>query len=310
MPLLITGCTNRKRIGPDHSVTARTLAVGHLEAVRAEWLDRLDKARVVAEAVSLYCGRSIVEIRGAARAANAGLAFISAGLGIVCADTAIPSYSLTVSGRGPDAVLGRITPACSPADWWSGLEPCSRFGRGTADLAREHGGLLICALPQAYLLMAAPGLISLAESGAIDLRIITAARKENIDQRLHRWTMPYDDRLDGPDSPISGTLGDFPARAARHFVEAILSREPRGAASQHARSVDAALSRWRPSVSRVGRRCSDDEVMALLRKHWQAAEGRSTALLRVLRDDLGIACEQGRFANLARKIRAERGLHA
>jgi len=190
------------------------------------------------------------------------------------------------------------------------LEPCSRFGRGIADLARENGGLLICALPQAYLLMAAPGLISLAESGAVDLRIITAARTANIDQRLLRWTMPYDDRLDGPDSPIPGTLGDFPARAARHFVEAILSREPRGAASKHARSVDAALSRWQPSVSRVGRRCSDDEVMALLRKHWQAAEGRSAALLRVLRDDLGIACEQGRFANLARKIRAERGLHA
>ena len=43
-----------------------------------------------------------------------------------------------------------------------------------------------------------------------------------------------------------------------------------------------------------------------MREHWDAVGGSSSRLLRLFRDDLNIACEQGRFAALARVIRAER----
>src|SRR3546814_9801405 len=50
------------------------------------------------------------------------------------------------------------------------------------------------------------------------------------DPRLHPWLMPYDDRLDGCDSPLPGTRSDFASRAAHHFVEAVVLDTPKASA--------------------------------------------------------------------------------
>lgn len=305
MPLLVAACTNRKRIEPRQDLCGRTLPPGPLEAVSAEWLRRAAAATPAAEAATLYCGRSVVEVLTAARSLGAGIAFLSTGLGVVRAEAAVPSYSLTVSGQGPDAVLGRIVPGCGAADWWSRLERASPVGADLADLARANGRLVVCALPEAYLEMAASSLVRLAESGLAELRIVTGTRREAVPPGLLPWLMPYDARLDGPDSPVPGTRADFAARAARHFAECVLAEDPQGDARRHADRVEAILRAWRSPIGRAGRRRSDEELLALLRAHWDAAGGRSTRLLRVLRDDLGVACEQGRLAGLVRRLRRE-----
>ena len=115
--------------------------------------------------------------------------------------------------------------------------------------------------------------------------------------------MPYDDRLDGADSPIRGTRGDFAARALRHFATYIVEGGDDRAVDVHARAVSAAINEWQ-LVGRFDRvRHDDDALRQFIAVHWHAANGSSSKVLRIFRDDLGIACEQGRFAGLVRQVR-------
>src|SRR5436190_130322 len=82
-------------------------------------------------------------------------------------------------------------------------------------------------------------------------------------------------------------------------------------ASPFAVSLAASVASSRGLVcaapARVARARHDDESLrALLHQHWEAAGGSSSRLLRLFRDQLHIACEQGRFATLAREVRTER----
>src|SRR3546814_14194086 len=118
--------------------------------------------------------------------------------------------------------------------------------------------------------------------------------------------MPYDDRLDGCDSPLPGTRSDFASRAAHHFVEAVVLDTPKASAEAHAKRVLTLLTNWRaPSLTSRPRR-SDAELLPLISDHWEANGGRSAPLLRVLRGEVGVACGQGRLARLAAQIRTER----
>jgi hypothetical protein len=54
-------------------------------------------------------------------------------------------------------------------------------------------------------------------------------------------------------------------------------------------------------------RVTDEEIVVLIREHWSAAQAQSTRMLRLLRDDLGVACEQGRFSRLFRRVRSQMG---
>src|SRR3546814_5208921 len=116
MPLGITACTSGKGIAPAEGMSAATLAVGSLARVARAWAGRLRKAARVAPAWQLYCGRSFSEASGAARKLVSGLAIVSAGLGFVTGDGAVPTYSLTVASGGEDNVLDRIAPRAVPKD--------------------------------------------------------------------------------------------------------------------------------------------------------------------------------------------------
>ncbi|MGF6923880.1 hypothetical protein OKW28_008077 [Paraburkholderia sp. 40] len=48
----------------------------------------------------------------------------------------------------------------------------------------------------------------------------------------------------------------------------------------------------------VRERKTDSEILALLRKNWDRFDGTSARLLRFLRDEALVACEQSRFRNL------------
>jgi hypothetical protein len=129
---------------------------------------------------------------------------------------------------------------------------------------------------------------------------------DRIAPKLRPYVMPYDDRLDGPDSPVRGTRGDFAGRALHHFAEYIVRDGDNQSAGEHGAAVSAALSGWRMAARFDRQRLEDSEVLALIRDHWDAERGSTARLLRRLRDDLGVACEQGRFADLARRVRAEK----
>jgi hypothetical protein len=55
-------------------------------------------------------------------------------------------------------------------------------------------------------------------------------------------------------------------------------------------------------------RKSDEELMEIMDLNWGRARGQASLMLRVLRDDLLIACEQKRFAGLFRHLKERRAV--
>lgn len=303
--LLLTACSNRKRHEPELGLCARTLAPASLTMLGARWASALKKAKPVAPATDMYCGRNFVEAKAAAASSDCELAVVSAGLGIVRADEVIPGYSLTVASGAHDNVLAKVPPEVTAAQWFEDLAGRSPYHTPLADLTRKHD-LILVALPGAYLDMLAADLIALPAAQRKKVRVITGASSAALPTPLREAVMPYDDRLDGPDSNRSGTKSDFAARAARHFVEVVLPSSPDGDAEAHAKAVARRLRTMRAQRMKVRRKLSDAEVLALFRTHWSATDGRTSRLLRLLRDKLGVACEQGRAAKLAMQVRGER----
>jgi hypothetical protein len=204
---------------------------------------------------------------------------------------------------GDDSVMARIENSSSPAEWWGWLNSHSPFATSLLGAIAATDGLVLVALPGAYLAMVEADLLALPEALRQRLRIIQ--RGSAIREMLRPWTLIYDDRLEAG-SAHSGTRSDFSARAACHFVEQILPGIEGADVCTHNEAVEAALSAWTAPLVRLGARRSDEELRDIIALHWDAAGGKTTRLLRILRDDLGIACEQGRFARLVGAIRAER----
>lgn len=307
--MVVTACAGRKRLPPAKGLCAADLPFGKLHEVAASWLTRLARTPRTMEASRLYVGRAFGE---ACRAASEGdLYVVSAGLGLLPAHVPVPAYSLTVSPESPDDVLARITEAVSAADWWRVGPARSGLGVDLSELVKATADRsLLLALPLTYLDMLAPALLALPVSVHGRLRLFCGVSATRLPVPLRPCLMPYDDRLNAAASPHRGTRADFAQRAVRHFVEHVLPHSPAGTANAHRAAVEAALAGLRPPPAIRRDRRDDDELRALIGAHWQAAEGQAGRMLRVLRDQLGVACEQKRFAELFRKIRAERAAAA
>ena len=301
MSLVIAACSSRK--SQPAEACARAIPSASLDQFGKQWLSSLANApRHVAS--SLYGGRSAREAGQSARSLNGELVYASAGLGWVSAKAEIPSYSLTVA-PGCDDVLDRLNDVDRTTQWWSWICERSPYSSNIFELATSTVGPIVVALPRRYLEMVGPSLLELGQRHGDRLRIIGRQRTGGGDLGLSPWTIDYDDRLDAPESGRSGTLSDFAARGARHFIEAILLGHEHLGIIEHRALVDGALGQWVAPKRIAGRRLSDSDVKHHINQEWAAANGRSTKILRILRDELGVACEQGRFKRLAASVRAE-----
>ena len=287
---------------------ARAMTPGGLAAVAECWLDRVRTASCEVQAGRLYAGRGFAEARTVA--ASGSLYIVSAGLGVVSASLEVPAYDLTIAPGAADNVLARVTDKASPPDWWEVGPARSPFATRLQDLAALHPGeLILAALPGTYLLMVADDLSRLADRAEGRLRLFCAAPPTGLPGQLSAALMPYDSRLDGPDSPLPGTLGDFAQRAMRHFVEIVLPGTPAGSdIASHKAAVEQSLTDLRSPASIRRARATDAEIVELIARHWSQTDGRSTRMLRLIRDELGRACEQGRFVRLFQQAAAHRAV--
>ena len=57
----------------------------------------------------------------------------------------------------------------------------------------------------------------------------------------------------------------------------------------------------RPRIERI--KLSDQEISVIIEKNWEKALGSGSRMLRLFRDDLHIACEQKRFANIFNEVK-------
>lgn len=293
--LLLTNCTNRKR-GRSSDRSSWDLAKhshgGALADLARLWKGELSRLSDLLPAAERYLGRSVVEAREAADVIGATLGFVSAGLGLTYASTLVPYYDLTVS-PGPNSISPLLAQFDSTsADWWMELNAGPAIASAISD---DRTKAAFLALPSGYLEMISMDLQHCASQCAEKIRIFTSEKgRAAVPEHLRRSVMPYDDRLEATD--FSGTRTDFPQRALRHFVEKLHGQ--RLSLAESVVAVERAMSGLQ--VRRIPRRTKldDEEIAQLLRTNWNEHNGSSTRLLRFLRDQAQVACEQGRFRRI------------
>jgi hypothetical protein len=298
---IVTGCTNRKQTPPSDILCAHTLDPGSLEEVAIEWVGRIGNARDALQAGKLYVGRGFQEARKAAQALDATHFIVSAGLGLVTTDELVPPYSLTITRSSDDCILSKLPTGVTPTEWWTSLTN-SLSVRSRLD--KPEFSTVVVALARDYLRMVVPLLV--ATAGISNLRILTRGDYSFLPVELQEHCITYDDRLDGEGSANAGTLSDFITRSARHFSEKVLSAHPDGSLSQHQAVVDQCLSAFSERQIPDRQKTSDEEIKSIIDKDWDVVGGRSGKMLRRLRDDLLIACEQSRFKDLFHEVAAQR----
>lgn len=295
---VITNCTNRKLIAASVRLQAPSSAKSQPEALCADWLERLAQESKVGPVGRLYGGRSFREAEAAARSTEAQLMIVSAGLGLVNAETLAPSYSLTLAGSPTDAVLTRI--AGGAADWWRVLQSRSPY---SASVTGE--GLILAALSRPYLEMVAQDWIAWPAERLARLRLFSKDVSSFLPTSLAAQWMPYDDRLDQVPGGYAGTQSDFAQRALAHFAKTFAFLP--GDSSVHARAVTTTMQAYEAKSRPERLRQSDAEIIALIGRDWEMTGGRAGATLIHLRSNLGVACEQTRFKDLFKRALAARG---
>lgn len=283
-----------------------SLPNANLDDLAGAWRQRLANEKIRQPATGVYGGRNFQEARSAADELGATLLIVSAGLGLIDAATAIPAYGCTIVVGAEDSVRSRVTDRFSLKAWWTAISKASVFSVDLARLVNQAEGPILIALPETYLEMLAPDLTALFPSAQERIRIFTGAPIDRLTPALRPYRMPYDNRLDGPDSPRPGTLSDFASRALAHFVALGRGRSPQAALADDAEAVRSDLSSWRRPETFSRQRHDDKAMLELINRHWDDNGGSSSRLLRFFRDELDIACEQSRFAGLARQVRGRR----
>lgn len=296
-PAIVTSCTQRKSAAVRVDLGQLREHV-RLNSLARSWQRIVSKTPPTGTAATLYQGRSILDTAAAATHLSSRWYVVSAGLGLVPEDRHVASYECTVASRSElSDRLARL--GATPADWWTALTashpyPLSRL------IAQ---GPTFLALPASYLRMVLHDLSRVSKEHAEHLRIFTStAGAAVLPAGLADCVMPYDDRLESVPG-WAGTRADFAQRALRHFVvELHAAALPLMAArAEVAATLARRARRFRPR----GARLSDDQIQRALRTQWTRLGGRSTRLLRYLRDDAGISCEQKRFSRIWHSLAAE-----
>lgn len=266
---------------------------------------RLCAATLRITAGALYKGRAFVEATRAARLAGSPLLVISAGVGLVSEEDAIPSYSLTISSDQDDSIARRITKGevFLPGKWWGALHSSGISRRCLAEeITDSKNRLFVLALSPVYLGLIVEELQGLMARDLERVRLIGPRRLSDVPEGLRHIYMPYDGRLDGPQSPIRGTESDFPQRAGRHFVDLLKTVTRATSIQGHRDAVQKAIGAWPYKVALSRQRLPEAQLRKVIKVVLRETNGQVSKALRRLRDDLDIACEQKRFQNICREI--------
>ena len=299
---VITICTHRKKAAPPSAATPVSLPVGTQEAVQSAWMERLRALPANVEASKLYSGRGFGLATQAAELVRSKLYILSAGLGLVPSDRKVPVYGLTVSGGHAESVAARVTGELDISAWFSALCSGPHSDQWTDALGRGSGRVLI-ALTRPYAEMVGESLSALEPQVLARLRIFGASLGDALPASLHPALAPYDDRLD---AIFPGTRADFAQRAMLHFARYIAHANDAQDRDSDYVAVDAALDGiTAPDRLRRPRR-TDEEILHLISVRLRSQPGIAR-ILRALRDEEGIACEQSRFSRLYRIALEARG---
>lgn len=295
---IVTICTNQKRFKPSPAGTAAALASATQADLAAQWIALTQSLPHTTTAAELYAGRAFGLARDAAMGTTTPLFIISAGLGLVASDTLVPAYGLTVSRSGAESIWSKVIGPFDASRWFAALAEGSH-AVGWEKVFSPGSGRVLIALTRPYAAMITPALVSLPRDYLERLRLFGAGLSTLLPPPVREAVAPYDDRLD---TVMPGTRSDFAQRALLHFAQqiAVVARDQKG----DAEAVKDALATVRAPLRPVRQSATDAEILTLIKARLTPAASASR-LLRQLRDDDHIACEQGRFTALFRKANVE-----
>ena len=159
---------------------------------------------------------------------------------------------------------------------------------------RNLRGVVLIALTHPYARMLASEFDSLPDTAIGRLRILGLKLDSCLPTRLGPQVMPYDERLD---SIMPGTRADFARRALMHFVTGASAMLPDATAAAHQDWVRKSLSKNLAPKRPKRPRLSDEAIVDVIKRRLPKTQ-RIGQLLRLLRHQDGIACEQARFTRL------------
>lgn len=292
--VVITTCTHRKKIRPQVEATAVSLPLARQDVAVSAWFERLEASAAVARARELYAGRGFGLAVQAAAAANAKLCVLSAGLGLVEASQRVPSYGLTVTPGRPESLPDKVSGEFDPAAWFSAVLG-GPYSRRWTDVIGCSGRILLT-LSRPYAEMVGASLLELDGDILSRLRIFGAALSGALPAELGPSVTPYDRRLD---AILPGTRVDFSQRALSHFVNSVLPNVGTGDRDSDFAEVAAALKHATAPERKRRPRRSDEEILRLISARLDEQTGIG-GILRALRHEEGVACEQSRFTRLYR----------
>ena len=283
---------------------ASNLPRGSMAELASEWRARITDAVDRQPAYKVYGGRSFQEAREAANVAASELAVISAGLGLVMGSHLVPSYGLTLVRGAEDDISARCAEKFNPGEWWSLInhhnpQPITRLIRA------DQSGIVVIGLSSVYAHLVEDDLLALTDAERRRLRIVGLSISRELPASLKDFVLPYDSRLDGPQSTSKGTRTDFASRAVRHFVEIILPRVGSGDIERHKSAVSETMEGWALPQIPNRKKLSDAELVSLIRERMNLDGQSSTRMLRHFRDHQLIACEQARFRDLFTRVLEE-----
>jgi hypothetical protein len=303
--IVVTTCTNRKRLRPEKTLQARSLKRGLLDDVARQWVGNIKVAPRRVEVTKLYCGRGFSEALKTSTSNQVPLFVISAGLGVISGDQCNPAYSLTLTNGSPDAIWEKIIEPIYPPEWWTALSNAQGRETPFASLVKEFPNQrVLVACSEIYALMIAKDIESLPNLDQDRIRIFGPRNPSRLPSTLRPLIMPYDERFDGPDGPLRGTRNDFPQRTLRHFVESLMpTKSNSNNPKQDALLIKDALEKWPWPARPVRQKMSDEKIIEMVLKLWEQARGGSGRMLRLLRDEQLVACGQRRFATLFKQAK-------
>lgn len=308
MLILVTLCTNRKKRSAPPFLRACNLPTGSQERVFSAWWERVLSWAERQPVTATYCGRGFTEALVAANFTAQPLWIISAGLGLIAADEAIPPYDLTLSATSHNNIRTHIgSPPFCPSLWWRQINQMHQPARSLASLVQAHpNATVVITLSSTYIELVTADLATLPPLARNRVRLVGPVSDQGLSPVLQPLWMAYDSRFDGPDSPNPGTRADFPQRVARHFVEQIAARDPGAPPVQHRAWITEALATLQPTTIPRRQQLDDTAILALIARCWDRAGGSAARMLRLLRDEERIACEQGRLARLFKQVKRQR----
>lgn len=291
---VLVSCSKRKTISAPASGRAVSLPRLNQKELETAWLERVRSLPPVISAGALYDGRGVRFAKETASTLGAPLYVVSAGLGLVHESRLVPAYGITLSGGGAESVRPRVLGRFNAVAWWRGVSS-GPYSSAFGDMFTQPG-LVLVAISRPYAEMLAPALDGLPDADAARVRILGVKLDQLLPSRVARCVLRYDDRLD---SLFPGTRTDFATRALVHFASEGLSELPDGDIEAHQDWVQRALeSGYSPDRSERPR-MNDAEIIAIIERYLPQTKGVGR-LLRVLRDEEQVACEQARFSRLYR----------